>query len=262
MVTIGDPCAGRGPAAEIWDTQGKSRIVGLGGLLSWAGRTLLLQGDGDELWASSDPWHPVLRFREGAFEAVPDLGSPIRSPIRNLFVSPRGVLHASDGRTVQRLDASGWTPVAILPPGRVFEQMVMDEQDTIWASSARIRLDEQGIQAGVSSEGVLRLRPGPAAAAPSGCATPFVYLYAASWKNGTTYTYPTTRKALSSFPEAGALGLVEFYDGVRRLGVTVKSAAQGDALIAHLHETMKDEDPRLFCFDASTAKEARNIALP
>jgi hypothetical protein len=43
--------------------------------------------------------------------------------------------------------------------------------------------------------------------------------------------------------------------------VTVTSAAQGEALIAHLHETMKDEDPRLFCFDVSTAKDVRNIAL-
>jgi hypothetical protein len=44
--------------------------------------------------------------------------------------------------------------------------------------------------------------------------------------------------------------------------VTVTSAAQGEALIAHLHESMKDEDPRLYCFDVSTVKRARTIALP
>jgi hypothetical protein len=246
MVTVGTSCSGRGAAAEVWDTHGKSRIVDLGRFWSDAFQATLLQGEGDELWGIADRWSTVLRFREGAFEPVPDLGRPIRSLIMNLFVSPRGVLYASDGRVVHRLDASGWTPVAILPPGRVFDQMVMDEQETIWVSSGSVR----------------RLRPGPAAAPPSGCATPFVYLYDVKAKNGSTYTYPATRKALSSFPEAKALGLVEVYDRKKRLGVTVTSAAQGEALIAHLHETMKDEDPRLFCFDVSTAKEARNIPLP
>ena len=242
MVTIGEPCSGRGPAAEVWDTHGKSRLVDLGRFWSGSWGATLLQGEGDELWLMSDPWRTVLRFREGAFEAVPELGRPIA----NLFASPRGVLHASDGRTVYRLDASGWTPVAILPPGGTYEQMVMDDQDTIWASSKTVR----------------RLRPGPAAAPPSGCATPFVYLYVASYTNGTTYTYPATRKALSSFPEVGALGLVEVDDGRRRrLGVTVTSAAQGEALIAHLHQTMKNEDPRLTCFSVANAKEVRNIAL-
>src|SRR5262249_50839931 len=152
----------------------KSRLVDLGRFWSHAWPVTLHQGEGEDLWAtSSDPWRTVLRFREGAFEAVPALGRPIRSLLKNVLVSPRGRLHASAGRVLHRLDAGGWTPVAILPPGRAFEQMVMDEQGTLWVSSGRIRLDEQGIQAGVASEGVRRLRPGPAAA-PSGCATPFV----------------------------------------------------------------------------------------
>lgn len=257
MVTVGrQTCAGRGAGAEVWDAHGKSRIVDLG---FWKGAYFpsLLPGEGDELWAIPDPWSPVLHFREGAFEAAPDLGRPIR----NQFVSSRGVLHASDGRTVYRLDAGGWTAVAVLPPGRAFAQMVMDEKDTIWASSASIQVDDQD-RISTSAAGIRRLRPGPAAAPPAGCATPFVYLYAASYSNGKTYTYPATRKALGSFPEAGALRFVEFDDGRRRLGVVVASAEQGEALIAHLHRTMKDEDPRLFCFDVSTAKEARTIALP
>jgi hypothetical protein len=260
MVTVGQLCFERGAAAEVWDARGKSRIVPLRRLWKETWRATLLPGEGDELWAMSDPWRPVLRFHEGAFDPVPDLGRPIRS----LFVSHRGVLHASDGRTVHRLDASGWTPVALLPPGRVFEQMVMDEQDTIWVSSASMFRDEHDAMQ-IVAQGVRRLRPGPAAPAPRGCATPFVHLYAASHQNGTTYTYPATRKALSSFPEAGALGLVEIRDAARdvtrQLGVKVTSEAQGEALIAHLHATMKDEDPRLFCFDVSTAKEVRNSPL-
>ena len=159
------------------------------------------------------------------------------------------------------VDAGGWTAVAVLPPGRAFAQMVMDEKDTIWASFASIRYDETN-WIRTSAAGIRRLRPGPAAAAPAGCATPFVYLYVGSYQNGKTYTYPATRKALGSFPEAGALRFVEFDEGRRRLGVVVASAEQGEALIEHLHRTMKDEDPRLFCFDVSTAKEARTIALP
>ena len=258
MVTVGQQtCAGRGVGAEVWDAHGKSRIVDLGRFWKNASRASLLPGEGDELWAISDPWRAVLRFREGAFEAAPDLGRPIR----NQFVSSRGMLHASDGRTVYRLDAGGWTAVAVLPPGRAFAQMVMDDKDTIWASSASIQVDDQD-RISTSAAGIRRLRPGPAAAPPAGCATPFVYLYVGSYQNGKTYTYPATRKALGSFPEAGALRFVEFDDGRRRLGVVVASAAQGEALIAHLHRTMKDEDPRLFCFDVSTAKEARTIALP
>jgi len=245
MVTIGSPCAGPGPAAEIWDKHGTPRTVSLAALWRDSGRIRVLQGEGDELWATGGPWNALLRFHEGAFEALPDLGSPIKSPIRKVFTSRQGVLHVSDGRFVHRLDAGGWTPVAILPPGRVYTQMVMDDQGTIW----------------VTSETVRRLRPGPAMPVPSGCATPFVYLYGSSSVNGNNYTYPTTRKALSSFPEAGALRLVEFVDDSRRLGVVVTSAAQGEALIAHIHETMKDESPRLFCFDPSMAKSFRNIAL-
>ncbi len=260
MVTVGkQDCAGRGVGAEVWDVHGKSRLVDLGRFWKDAYRASLLPGEGDELWAISDPWRTVLHFREGAFEAVPDLGRPIW----HAFVSSRGVLHASDGRTVYRLDAGGWTAVALLPPGRAFAQMVMDEKDTIWASFAGIRLnDDQACNLGVTEDGIRRLRPGPAAAPPAACATPFVYLYVASHQNGKTYTYPATRKALESFPEAATLGLVEFDDGRRRLGVTVTSMAQGAALIAHLRQTMKEEDPRLFCFDVSAAKEARTIALP
>jgi hypothetical protein len=87
-----------------------------------------------------------------------------------------------------------------------------------------------------------------------------VYLYEISSKNDKKFTYPTTRKALSSFPEVGAISLVEFEDGYRgRLGITVTSKAQGEALIAHLKETMKEETPRLLCFEPP--KDARKIDM-
>ncbi len=121
----------------------------------------------------------------------------------------------------------------------------MDENGTFWASL----------------NGVRRFRPGPAVPVPATCSTPFVLLYTVSAKNDAKFTYPTTRKALATFPEASALGLVELNDQGKRLGVTVTSTAQGEALIASLRQSMPDEDPRLFCFDVSKASDLRKIAL-
>ena len=66
-----------------------------------------------------------------------------------------------------------------------------------------------------------RLRDAPAADDREGCPTPFVYLYEVSGNNGDRYTYPETRRALSSFPDASEIELVEFREGVPRLGVVV-----------------------------------------
>jgi hypothetical protein len=165
--------------------------------------------------------------------------------VQTVVVSARGELHASDGRAVHRWDGKAWSPVAYFAETHASD-LVMDDKDGFWM------------------RGVYRLRsaPGPTPPpAPEACAA-FVYLYEASYKNGPKFTYPDTRKALSSFPEASALGLVEFganYD--RHVGVTVASRAQGEALVAHVRATMKDEDPRVFCFDPKTAEAPRTIAL-
>jgi hypothetical protein len=244
LISIGPLCEKRGPAAEIWDKSGKSRITDVSRF--WKKVSYwpkLLPGAGDEMWAFSDAWSRVLRYHDGEIEAVPDLGWPIQ----DLFVSARGQLHANDGRTIHRYDGRRWVPVGRLAKPETLGGVAMDDTDTLWTS------------------GVYRLRPGPSGEGPApeeGCATPFVYLYQVSGDNGPKFTYPATRKALSTFPDVAALGLVEYEDHHRtRLGLTVASMAQGQAVIAHLKEAMKDEDPRLYCFDVKTASKVRSIDM-
>jgi hypothetical protein len=243
MISVGTLCSKRGEAAEVWDKDGKTRIVDLGPWWKrWSFHTWLLKGEGDELWAARDGWSDVvLRYKDGAFSALPSLERRIVAA----FVSPRGQLHASDGKTVYRFDGAAWAPAFALPAEGDGGSVVMDEQGALWAShGAR----------------VYRLRPGPAVPPPGECATPFVYLYAASYKNGKDYTYPTTRTALAGFPEASSVGLVEFGERFERgVGVTVKSRAQGKALIAYLATAMKDEDPRYYCYEPKV--DVRQIAL-
>jgi len=90
------------------------------------------------------------------------------------------------------------------------------------------------------------------------CKTWFVDLYAVSHKNDKKYTYPTTRKALASFPDVSKIGLVEFQGDSRRLGITVQSRKQGEAVAAHVRDTMKDENPRIFCY---APKKPRQIPM-
>lgn len=243
LMSLGLLCEKRGPAAEVWDKSGKSRIIDLSRwwkkLSYWP---KILKGNGDELWTFTDSFSSVLHYLNGNVEAVPDL----ERPITNIFVSPSGKLHANDGRTLHRYEDGKWTPIGHLadPKKGDFTTIAMDEKETIWALHG----------------GVHRLRPTPAAVTPEPCKTPFVYLYEVSSKNEKNFTYPSTRKALSSFPEVGAIGLVEFEDSYRkRLGITVTSKAQGEAVIAHLRETMKEESPRLICYEP--LKDARKIDM-
>jgi hypothetical protein len=242
LMSIGRLCEKRGPAAEVWDKTGKSRIVDLSRWwkkVSYSPK--LLKGDGDKLWAFSDSWTPILHYQNGEFDVVPDIGRPIQ----NVFVSPRGQLHANDGRRLHRYEGGKWIPIGQLAVPARFTNMAIDDKEALW----------------VSSPGVHRLRPTPGeAAVPESCATPFVYLYDVSSDNDKKYTYPSTRKALSTFADVAAIGLVEFDDGYqKRLGITVTSKAQGEAVIAHLKETMKEEAPRLFCFERP--KYARSIDM-
>jgi hypothetical protein len=93
------------------------------------------------------------------------------------------------------------------------------------------------------------------------CTTPFVWLYDVSSKAPTGYDFPTTRKALASFPGVADLALVEFVHGsVRRLGVKVASGAQGKALVEHVIANMKDESPSLVCL--APTESVRPIAIP
>lgn len=235
LMSIGRLCDQRGAAAEIWDKTGKSRIVDLTRfwkkMASWP---LILKGKGDELWAYSDLFTSILHYRKGEFAAVPDL----ERPVKNVFTSPSGDLLANDGKTIHRYRDGKWSPVGRLANPERYYTMAMDEKETIWVSSGEVS----------------RLRPEPRTKAPPDeCSTPFVYLYEVSSKNEKNFSYPSTRKALSTFAEVDAIGLVEFDEAYRkRLGITVQSKAQGEAVVAHIKETMKDEAPKLICFAPTT----------
>lgn len=232
LVTIGILCDKRGPAAEVWDKDGKARIIDLSAWWKKASYSpALVKGSGDELFAYSDGFTPVLRYHDGAFEALP----PLAQPVQKLFASATGQLHAYDGRTIFRFEEGQWTAVARFAERTGVGALAMDEKGTFWMSAA----------------GIHRLREAPAPAAPADepCQTWFVYLYQVSDKSEPQYTFPTTRKALSSFPQVSDLGLVDFKEDYRRhLGITVTSKAQGEAVVAHVKATMPDEDPKLFCY--------------
>ncbi len=233
LVTVGNLCGrSKSPVAEVWDQPGRSRILPLDAWVKDIGYfPKLLTGKGDDLWL----WvHPILHYHDGQFEPLP---MPDR-PVSSLFVSASGKLHAVAGLSILRYDAGKWTPIAKLARPMTFSTIAMDDEDTLW----------------VSSGGVARLKPVLGAVADETCKTPFVYLYEVSWKNEAKYTFPTTRKALSTFPAVSDIALEEYWDGGRRLGVKVKSEAQAEAVLAHVKATMKDELPEVICYEPKTPR--------
>lgn len=241
LMTMGQLCQKRGPAAEVWDAAGKSRIVDLSRLVKKVDyASELLPGKGDELFFFAGGDDPILHYQNGELKPLPRL----ERPVQKMFVSPGGQLHASDGLTIHRYGDGKWAPVAHLAWPSRFDALVIDDKEALWAAS----------------EGrVYRLRSAASVDFKEGCATPFVYLYDVSPLNDDKFTFPATRKALATFPEVSQLGLVEVSEaGARRLGVTVASKAQGEAVIAHVKATMKDEEPRLLCY---APRSPRKIAV-
>ncbi len=243
LVVVGELCGDRGPTAEVWDVgQERSRIVPLEKYwrdISYSSR--VLSGKGDQLWVYSDRWSPVLRYEKGAFTPEPLL----ERPIHTIFVSPDQVLHASDGSMIYRRGNDGWVPAARLEKPSEFTALALDSLGTFWGASG----------------GVFRLLPtGKRSEGKDECLTWFVDLYAVSYQNQKTYTYPATRQALSSFPEVADIELVEHprQGFSRRLGITVKSREQAKAVAAHVRKTMEGENPQVFCY---APQDARKIAI-
>jgi hypothetical protein len=230
LVTVGTLCEKRHPAAEVLDPNGKSTIVDLS---PWVKSVYfdssVRRGKGEDLYVFAGSG-TVLRFREGKFEPLPGF----EGPMRDAFVSPSGQPHVYDGEHVLRFDGERWTPIARTSWPLSFTTMAIDEKGTLWTGTY---------------EAVFRLRPGAGTAWKEGCTTPFVYLYDVSYQNDTKFTFPGTRKALSTFPDVASLSLVEVNEGdQRRLGIVVTSKAQGEAVIAHVKANMKDENPKLLCY--------------
>jgi hypothetical protein len=66
----------------------------------------------------------------------------------------------------------------------------------------------------------------------------------------------TRHSAEAAFPETSALALVEFAEGHdRRLGIQVTCWAQGEAVVACIQANMRDEKPRLLCFEPTHARQ-------
>lgn len=234
LITIGDLCDERKrPAAEVWDDTRKSRIVELGHLLpkfDYFPRVLV--GKGDELWVYTKG---ILHYIDGKFEMLP---LPTHA-INALFVSASGKLHGVANRELLRYDDGKWTPIAHVPRDAKSYRMAMDEQGTIW----------------VAHGGIAKLREARGNEGDEPCTNPFVFLYDVSWRNENKYTFPSTRKALATFPDVAKIKLMEYHNGWgKSLGVQVENEAQAEAVIKHVKDNMKDEFPELICFSPTSPR--------
>jgi hypothetical protein len=229
LVTVGKLCEKRGPAAEIWDPKGKSHIVDLSKW--WKSMSYwphLYKGAGDELFIVDTEWQPILRVKDGQVDAVP----AFERPIFNVTTSASGKLHVSDGSTIFRLDGDAWTPVARLEEPDHFKVFAM-QGDDFWAFDA----------------GLIQFKEASREVPDATCKGSFVYLFAEASTDPPNYEYPHTREKLAAFPDLDDLSLVEFsFAGAKHVGATVKTEAEGRALVAYAKEHMTDDDPRYLCF--------------
>ncbi len=236
LLSLGGLCDHDHPALEVWDQPGKSRIIDL---TTWIKKTgygaKILQGKGDEAWIFTRGAQPILHYINGKVEALP---IALKDPT-NAFASPGGVLYVTDGITINRWDESKWTEVGHLNWKETFYYVTVDDEGTIL----------------ISCGGICKLVEGPSVAITESCTTPFVYMYEVSYDNDANFTFPTTRKALATFEGVSDLGLVEFVENGRKLGITVKSKAQGEAVVAHIKANMKKEDPKLICYEPQNPRK-------
>lgn len=236
LVAVGPFGKDEAIAAWIWSGPGKARLIELGQWLKKEGdpyrHRQFWNGTDDELWLYTDTAHPILHYKDGAFEEVPALGKPMQAA----FASDSGQLHASDGRVIFRLEGGQWKAVAEMP----------------WS----IELQNPANHKGVYWSGVLSLRENGGMEARDDCTTPFLALHDVAENAAADSTFPEDRKALASFPGASDITLVEHVPpgGRKQVGILVKDNASGLALLTHLAESMKDTPPRLLCFAPSNAR--------
>lgn len=235
VFSIGTLCNKGGLAAEIWDAKGESKIVPLKeleGSVSYGAD--IIPRTGDRAWIISYE-KGIVSFDSGTFSLVP--APPKKADV---FVSDDDVLYANDGSEIYRRDGEQWVTVGKLAWSHALAGM-QRYQNAFW---------------GMMGEGqVGRLVPGESIEFRDGCATPFVHLYNVSYTAEPGYTFPTTRKALSSFADVEKVTLVEYREGARRLGLAVPSKEVGLAAIAHVKATMKDEAPKLLCYQPKAPRE-------
>lgn len=233
VILVGMLC-GKRPAAEVWDKEGKSKIHDLSAWLKETSYdTVLLHGKGDVSWIANAGSSPIVEHRGGQFAPLPVLPN-----LTSAFVSSDRVLHAVDGQSIYRYANGAFTKVA----------------DVVWPDR-HMQIEEWGGTFYAALGGTLhRLEPADPITYAEGCKKPFVYLYDVSPKSELNYSFPTTRKALATFDKVADIQLVEFQEGVRRLGIQVPDAKTGEAVIAHVRASMKDESPVLLCYEPKTPR--------
>lgn len=255
ILSLGQLCRREGtgdltPVAEIWTgNDEKSRIEDLSSVMGkstgfgWGFGAFL--GKGDEMWYGAAESEyvssgPLLHYKDGHFEMV----APPGKQIVNMTAAPSGELYVSDGETLFRRDDGKWTPIARFDWPRAFETFAVYE-GTVWVST---------------NDQVFRLKPGRGVEPRDDCPSPFVYLQDVKPERAAKERYPNTTAAIASFPEAADLSFQAFTEGNRpRIGVSVKSNAQGKALIEHLRPLLPDISPKLVCY---APDKPRKIPIP
>ncbi len=259
MISLGTLCEKRGPAAEVWDKEGKARIVELKSWIKEVGSlpVMLPAPSGDEMFIDPGYKEPVLHYKDGQFEALPLLpprvleeGKEPEPPnVEDIFLSPKGEVHAYSDGFFYRFRDNAWQVLGKVAWLSGYRQAAVDENDTLWVAFPGEPGDDETKYWPNSNGEVYRLKEGPSIDFRKDCKTPFVFLYNVKSVNAKNFTFPSTRKALSSFPGVDELQLVEFVEySERRLGIIVRDQAQGEAVMAHVKATMKDEHPKLLCY--------------
>lgn len=230
VISMGLLCGKRNATLEVWpkDTT-TSKLMDLGDKYKQVELydARVLPGAGDEAWIRLTD-STVLHYVDGRIDTLPE----IPDGAKYIFISPNQKLYGANSWGIHRWDRDHWTQVARFGWEESYSGLFADGKEQFWRG---------GREASI-------MRPGKSTVITEDCPTPFVFLYDVSYDNKPDFTFPSTRKALSSFPEVDELTLVEFKQSFRRLGIIVKRKAQGEAVIEHIKKTMPKEKPRLMCY--------------
>lgn len=226
IYSVGDLCEEGTHALEIWPREGPTRIVKIKG---WAVKSSSQVLPGNDVWLrSNEPNDPILVLRGDTTEPLPKLAR-----VLDAFVAPDGTLYASDGSAIHHWEGGAWKVAATLEWPLDFDDLLLHD-GAFWGSI----------------EGTLfKLEPHASQPVGEGCSAHFVHVFDIKRSVEPGYSFPSTRKALGTFDKKAGLKLVEVREGGRRLGVPVPDRATGEALVAHIKATMKDESPRLLCYE-------------
>lgn len=273
LISLGMLCEKRGPAAEIWDKEGKARIVELKPWVKEGGYspTMIPTKAGDEMYMLTSSNEAVLHYKDGNFDTLPLIEGNAQAKesgqkeeaskefgIKELMLSPKDEVYVYTKQGFYRFRDKKWQAVGKPAWPLDYWQLAVDENDQLWLSVSGEPGDDETKYWPSSNGEVFRLKQGPSIAFRDDCKTPFVYIYDVSSVNAKNFTFPSTRKALATFPGVAEISLVEFFESKRRLGIIVPNKEQGEAVVAHIRANMKDEHPELLCYEP---KDPRKIDI-